>query len=181
MNASPSLVVARVALFGLAVVVSRKRPAMRPVVLALAVMAALDGARLLPLPAALDRTAWLAWAGVSPSLSWRVWRGKWLPFFTLAGWLGFAPWEAHPEAWHVARWVPYLVAPGVSLWAWWGKSPGVDRGASWCAATLAWSGLVDVAVGALARRPYNLTAAHVVSVATWIVLAGILVRAYRRP
>ena len=62
------------ACLALAVALTRRRCEARPVAAALACYAAIDLARLLPLPAAADAWLWVAWAGVAPALGWRVWR-----------------------------------------------------------------------------------------------------------
>lgn len=64
-----------IACAALALVLARRRPAMRPAAVALATLAAIDGARFLPLPARVDVVAWLCWPGASAALAWKVWRG----------------------------------------------------------------------------------------------------------
>ena len=62
------------ACLALAVALARRRPEARPVATALACYAAIDVARLAPLPVWLDAVAWCAWPGVVAALGWAVWR-----------------------------------------------------------------------------------------------------------
>lgn len=65
--------VARAALFVLAAAVARKRPGLRPVAASLGVLACLDIARGVGLPARVDVVAWVVWPLPAAWLAVRVW------------------------------------------------------------------------------------------------------------
>lgn len=53
--------------------VATRRPAMRPVAVALSALAILNAARYAPLPWAVNAALWCAWPWVACALSWAAW------------------------------------------------------------------------------------------------------------
>ena len=112
----------------IAAALSWRRPALRPITVALAALTAANFGHHYA-KGALPRTdaaIWGMWPGISAAFAWRAWRGSWwpaLPFLAYAVAVPLAPWSwaAHPWAWSVARVVPHWLAPLVALVAWSGR------------------------------------------------------------
>lgn len=177
-----ALLLARVAVASLALVVARYRPALRPVAVALATLAALACALVYGLPPRARVGAWVVWPGAVAALAWVVWRGRGWAALALA-WLAYsaavalAPWSwaAHPLAYAVAIRAPHVAACGVALLAW-ASSRGPATHARAVAAVLALSMFVDVVAGAWAG-PWAL--AGPLSWATWATCVVVCVSAGR--
>jgi hypothetical protein len=178
----------------LALVLARKRPALRPVAVTLAALAAIDIARAFAPPPRVDAALWIAWACVQAAFAWRAWKDEGpgerfrdltspsldrafpvpahlLITFAIPA-LPFLPVHWSPLAWRVLLVAPHVGAVVVGLVAWAGARP--RTAAQTVALVLTCSAALDLTIGALAPGAGWVRAAPL-AWATWGAIGAILV------